>query len=80
VGGLDSLQFGDDSLSVLHADGGGVDLLSCSIVSCHSELIWPVGKCIPCDSRRAFKWPATQPSPPQMRKTGLEAIVVDFWY
>jgi len=44
VGGLDLLQFGEDSLSVLHTDGGGVDLLSCSIVSCDPELIWSVGK------------------------------------
>jgi hypothetical protein len=40
VGGLDSLQFGDDSFSVLHADGGGVNLLSCSIVSFDPELTW----------------------------------------
>ena len=33
VSGLDLLQLGDDSFAVLHADGGGVNLLSCDWVS-----------------------------------------------
>ena len=33
VGWLDSLELGDDGLSVLHANSRGVNLLSCTIVS-----------------------------------------------
>jgi len=44
VGWLDSLELSNDLLSVLHADGGGEDLLSCSYVSqsktSHSLLVF----------------------------------------
>lgn len=31
VGGLDSLQLGNDSLTILHANGRGVNLLACQM-------------------------------------------------
>lgn len=78
MGWLDPLELGDACFPILHANSGGVDLLSLALQE-SLQVSVPIvsGSFSSSIEGQRETYPATQPSPPQMRKTGFFAVPFD---